>query len=411
MALFEEENPELAECFEAEENSYLKDPVKGLGLVRTLLRRKERKESRFVAGHDIRDQITALLAGLELDEELEFYHRISRLDLRMRDQERVSLLDGKVVLGVGGRFSAGKSCFINSIADAELPEEQRETTSIATYVVRGETKRNVALTTGGESIELDDEAVQALTHQFYATYHIGFSRVIENLAICSPTFRYSNIAILDTPGYNKADTGKMKEATDAENARKQLRSVDYLIWLVDIENGELKADDERFINSLNISTPVLIIFNKAGTVLPEKAETIVSNTAQRLEEDGRNVFAVIAYDSFEKRTVIGGEKLKEFLDLVNQDSQRALSLARQMDDLQSDICAGIDRQVLAADTRRRAAEASMSTARDARNLGALLAEFISCGNQHHVLLNAKQGIQGAMRQLNVRRGDAEYGQQ
>lgn len=397
MALFEEENLDPEERFGPEENSYLKDPVKGLGLVQKLLRRQGHKKKRPTFRCDIRSKVPALLADLDLEGELEIYRRITHLDRRIKEQERVSLLDGKVVLGIGGRFSAGKSCFINSIANAELPEEQRETTSISTYVVQGDQKRNVALTSGGGSIELDDEAVRALTHQFYATYHIGFFRVIENLAICSPTFRYPNIAILDTPGYNKADIRKIKESTDMENARKQLQSVDYLIWLVDIENGELKADDERFIDSLNVSTPVLIIFNKAGTVLPEKAEAIVSNTARRLKEDGRNVFAVIAYDSWEKRTVVGGDKLAEFMRLVDQDDQRALSLERQLERLRGDICAGIDRQAQAVEAQRKTMEDSITAAKDARSLGALLAEYISCGNQKDALLHAKQGIQMVLR--------------
>lgn len=396
MALFQGEQPDLEENAGEAENSYLKDPVKGLRLVQALLHRQERTDASSSGESGLRGKVSSLLAGLELNGEAEFYQRLSRLDSRRREQDRVSLLDGKVVLGIGGRFSAGKSCFINSITDAELPEEQRETTSIATYVVQADAKRNVALTTGGGSIELDDEAVQALTHQFYATYHIGFSRVIENLAICSPSFRYSHIAILDTPGYNKADTGKMKEATDAENARKQLQAVDYLIWLVDIENGELKADDEAFIDSLNVSTPVLIVFNKAGTVPLEKAETVVANTAQRLEEDGRDVFAVIAYDSWEKRTVVGGDELEAFLEIADKDSQRAVSLQKQLDGLRDDICVSIDRQVQTMEDRRGEAEKSVVETTDAKSLGALIAEYVSCGSRRRALLDAKDSIRTAL---------------
>lgn len=399
MALFEDETLELdnpEEAFGQQINSYLRDSVKGLQLVRTILHQQERKNTLYSYTESIRHKIPALLAGLELEREAEFYQRLSRLDSRMEEQEKVSLLNGKVVLGIGGRFSAGKSCFINSISNADLPEEQRETTSISTYVVQSETKRNVALTTGGGSIELDDEAVQALTYQFYETYHIGFSRVIQNLAICSPAFRYPNIAILDTPGYNKADTGKMKEATDAENARRQLKSVDYMIWLVDIENGELKIDDEKFIDSLNISTPILIIFNKAGTVLPEKAESIVANTSARLEADSRNIFAVIAYDSWEKKTVVGGDALDRFLDMVDQASQKKLSLQQQINSLRNDICNGIDKQIKTVENRRKKMEKSLIGATDAKSLGSLITEYIACGSQKKMLQDAKYSIIAAL---------------
>lgn len=399
MALFEDETLELdnqEEFFGQQSNSYLRDSVKGLQLVRTILHQQEQKNTLHPRTESIRHKIPALLAGLELEKEAEFYQRLSRLDSRMNEQEKVSLLNGKVVLGIGGRFSAGKSCFINSISNADLPEEQRETTSISTYVIHSETKCNIALTTGGGSVKLDDEAVQALTHQFYEIYHIGFSRVIQNLAICSPAFRYPNIAILDTPGYNKADTGKMKEATDAENARRQLKSVDYMIWLVDIENGELKIDDEKFIDSLNISTPILIIFNKAGTVLPEKAESIVANTSARLEADGRNIFAVIAYDSWEKKTVVGSDALDRFLDMVDQASQKKLSLQQQINSLRDDICNGIDKQIETVENRRKKMEKSLIGATDAKSLGSLIAEYIACGSQKKMLQDAKYSIIAAL---------------
>lgn len=405
MALFEDEP------FDPEEeagNSYLKDPVKGLELVRTILRRQ--KDQKSGNKEILRKEIPALLAGLELEAEAEFYQRLSRLSGRIKEQERVALLDGKVVLGVGGRFSAGKSCFINSITNARLPEEQRETTSISTYVIQADTKTNVALTAGGSSIPLDDEAIQALTHEFYSTYHIGFSRVIQNLAICSPEFQYPNIAILDTPGYNKADTGKMKEATDAENARRQLDSVDYLIWLVDIENGELKADDEKFIDSLNVSTPILIVFNKAGTVLPEKAEAVVANTASRLKESGRNIFKVIAYDSWGKKTVVGGDALERFLDMVNRDSKRSRGLGEQLEELSQDICDSIEKQLKKIRIQRDIMDKAITNSRDAKGLGALISAYVACGRQKQALLDAKKSIQSAFKAVNEKRSRAN-GQQ
>lgn len=234
--------------------------------------------------------------------------------------------------------------------------------------------------------------------------------MIQNLAICSPEFQYPNIAILDTPGYNKADTGKMKEATDAENARRQLDSVDYLIWLVDIENGELKADDEKFIDSLNVSTPILIVFNKAGTVLPEKAETVVANTASRLKESGRNIFKVIAYDSWEKETVVGGDALERFLGMVNRDSKRSRGLGEQLEELSQDICDSIEKQLKKIRIQRDIMDKAITNSRDAKGLGALISAYVACGRQKQALLDAKKSIQSAFKAVNEKRSRAN-GQQ
>jgi hypothetical protein len=60
------------------------------------------------------------------------------------------------------------------------------------------------------------EAAQALTHAFFKEYQLGFSRFINNLVINVPNFSYENVAVLDTPGYSKADSGVKRNASDAE---------------------------------------------------------------------------------------------------------------------------------------------------------------------------------------------------
>ena len=180
--------------------------------------------------------------------------------------------------------------------------------------------------------------------------------------------------------------------SEAENARRQLDSVDYLIWLVDIENGELKTDDEKFIDSLNVSTPILIIFNKAATVLPEKAEKVVFNTANRLKDSGKNIFDVIAYDSWDKETVVGGDALERFLDMVNKDSQRSRVLKEQVKELRKDICDSIEKQVKRIRKQQDIVDKAIIDSTDAKGLGALIAAHVACKRQKKMLQNAEQGI-------------------
>ncbi len=406
MALFEDEP--LEDLEEDEVNSYLRDPEKGLELVRSILRWRRRQPVGSQVGR--LGNIPTLLAGLELDHEAEFYQRLSRLGSRMEEQDKVSLLDGKVVLGVGGRFSAGKSCFINSITNAQLPEEQRETTSISTYVIHAPDEQNVALTTGGGSILLNDKAVQALTHQFFEAYHIGFSRVIQNLAICSPKFRYDNIAILDTPGYNKADTGRLKEVTDAENARQQLSGVDYLIWLVDIENGELKADDEKFIDDLNVhKQQILIVCNKAGTVSKTKAQAVVDNIKSRLENSGKKFYNVIAYDSRDGETIVGEDTLEKFLNMVNTDRQRSRNLKEQLDELKQDISQDIHKQLKILQKQQNVIDRALTDSTDAKGLGALIAAYTSCNRRQRLLNSVEDSLRIAFLNLKVRQGGRANG--
>ena len=77
----------------------------------------------------------------------------------------------------------------------------------------------------------------------------------------------------------------------------QLRNVDYLIWLMDIENGVISAPDIAFISKLGIETPILIVANKADKMIDEDIEKIVELVRITAQNAGLNVFGVTAYSS------------------------------------------------------------------------------------------------------------------
>lgn len=370
---------------------YLKNPEKSLELIRVLLDRPA-EENVFTA-EGIQKEIFSILAGLDLERGMEYCQRLAGIGVKWKELDKLEFLDGKVVLGVGGRFSAGKSCFINSIAKVELPEDQRETTAIATYVVRCAQRQNIAYTANGNRVVLEDAAVKALTHQFYNTYRIGFSRVIKELVICSPEFPYENIAIIDTPGYNKADSGKLQETKDVENARRQLQTVDYLIWLVDIENGTLKIDDREFIENLNLGEGrLLIVFNKAGLVSLEKASEVIESAKAQLEDSplGHLLYGVIAYDSKCEETIAGGDVLGQFLSRVNQDGQTYQGTYAQFYQLGQEIVKDIAKQAQYEGNKTKHLENAIADAVDVGRIQSLISECARSREQKRKLLEAKK---------------------
>ena len=255
---------------------------------------------------------------------------MNKLSDKLKDVEKLKLLHQKKVIGIGGKFSAGKSCFINSLTNSVLPEGQRPTTSIATYIVHSDVKKNVAITNNDNLIELDDEAIAAITHQFFKQYKIGFSRIIKNLVVSTDEFPYPNVAILDTPGYSKADTAKNDDGTDAELAREQLRSVDYLIWLVDSTQGVITDGDLNFISSLNLSTEILVVFTKADTDTKENLQKKLKQARKTLAGQNKKIFGVIAYNSRDKEIVIGENELNDFMKMANDSSSSENEIHSQL---------------------------------------------------------------------------------
>ena len=246
----------------------------------------------------------------------------------------MQLLKDKSVIGIGGKFSAGKSKFINALLNNDiLPEDQTPTTSIATYIVRGLNEDVRAYTYNDQDIPLDMQAAQALTHAFYKKYGLGFSQFINNLVVNVTGFPYSKVALLDTPGYSKSDSGMKRSVSDAEKAYTQLKTVDFLIWLVDIENGVIQQPDIDFIRTLKIRNPVLIVFNKADKKTDSDINDIVQSSKEILKSTGINVYDVIAFSALEGKEYCGTNKLTSFMVEADEATNRNEDIEKQINDI------------------------------------------------------------------------------
>jgi len=307
------------ETIEDNENIYIKDPNRGLALVSKLLSNERTSglqgdKANFSKLNWLLEE--RLLGGskVNVDRELDFYRKITNLTNRLLEQKKIMLLQDKCVIGIGGSVSAGKTKFINSLVfggSEVLPEDQNPCTAIPTYIVKGSEDDRRAFTVNNREIVLDEEAVRALAHAFYKKYNIGFSNIITNIVINSKNFTYNNIAILDTPGHNNVDSDVMRNISDAEKARMELRCVDYLIWLVNADKGCIHAADLQFINSLNLNNPPLIVLNKADLKSTE-IDSIVNEAVKELKDGGFKTLGVIAYSSMDKKEFTAEGKLDKF---------------------------------------------------------------------------------------------------
>lgn len=397
MALFEGES---FEDFEEEEaNKYLDDPEMGMELIKSMLLRKEETREGAAFDHMIRDEIFPILAEFKLRNELEIYQALVKIGNKMKDQYKIRLLEGKKVLGVGGRFSAGKSCFINSITNAQLPEGQRPTTSIATYIINAEKKKYVAVTQSDAVVDLDGEAVEALTHRFYEKYRIGFSKVIKNLVIHTPNFTYPNIAILDTPGYSKSDASKKEDSSDARLAREQLKSADYLIWLVDAEQGVVTQRDVEFLSSLCVSTKILVIFTKADCEEESNLKKKVAQAKEVLLGINKDIYDVIAYDSIRRQTLLGEGVLERFLDMVNGSEVQGDEITAQIKSIYSQLRQQFKEQKDGLAKKYDTLEEILAASENVEHISAVIQEHGRCKLQRMRLRENKKRLKSCFSRL------------
>lgn len=322
---------DLDELFEdvklPESNMYISDDDNAVSLISELIKNKSNNSIRTKKKiESYIDEIFTLFSDVSIEHELEYYEQFMDLCARLSERGKIQKIQNKAVISFGGKFSAGKSKFINSISGIGelLPVAQAPTTSIPTYIIKSKCDKLSANSIDGYSVEITTEAMNALTHEFYDVYGIGFSAFIDSIIAESVDYSLSDkIALLDTPGYTKFDDESDSKLviSDRQKAYEQLRASDYLIWLVDIENGGLTKDDVEFMESLHMKTPILIVFTKADLKTERIIQEVIKSAKETLEESSIKYFGVTAYSS-NLNIEYGDSIIQKFLRFAENDKVR-----------------------------------------------------------------------------------------
>lgn len=334
-------------------NMYIANSDRAVELMGSILKiNHESEEDRFEIDRLI-DEIFEESSTLTIENELDYYQRFKTLAARLVERHKLVKISDKTVVSLGGKFSSGKSKFINSIAHTGglLPESQSPTTSIPTYILKSDSTELTGNSNYGYKIELTADSMKALTHEFHEKYKIGFSPFIESIIISTTEYEINeNIVLLDTPGYTKFDESSIVKSgySDRTRAFNQLRITDYLIWLVDIQNGELTADDIDFIDSLNIQTPILIVFNKADIKTENDIALIIDKAKYIVERDlSTECFGVTAYSSIYNKEY-GDNLIGQFLETAANSKLHSNDVLEDFieleEEMRSSICYEIEEQ-------------------------------------------------------------------
>lgn len=253
-------------------------------------------------------------------------------------------LANKVVVGIGGGFSAGKSRFLNTLLGLDLlPEGLGPTTAIPTCLVGGGPAVR-AQNLINSMVPVNAEELQALAHGFDRQYQpsdgdtFGLAHLIRLLVIQEPLMRWHHLALLDTPGYDKPE-GEQHALTDEDIARQQLSQADHVVWLVNARNGTLRGDDIHFLQSVQHRRPVFFVVTQsdlqAASALPAILRA-VEDAAISAGIDCAGVMAWSAPQAVRHGVITGGPDISQWLDALDQHprfTDKRRRAARLMDSL------------------------------------------------------------------------------
>ena len=238
----------------------------------------------FVALEDmVRKDFLRLTGDFCFPGESRLYNELLLLLNDLRDLVEFPHLANKNVVAIGGGFSSGKSKFINALLGGErlLPTGINPTTAIPTFLTHAKEETIRALNTFNRTELLSREDFRAISHAFNedaededadgtAQSSISFYHILKLVQIGAPSFRWRNIAFLDTPGYSKphaseddAPLGTDAGNTDEEKAREHLSEADFLIWAVPAVSGTVRQDDIDFLrDKVKWNRPIYLLITK-----------------------------------------------------------------------------------------------------------------------------------------------------
>ncbi len=362
-------------------NMYISDSDKAVQLMSHILNDDMSTYNIQLKIFGLVDELFEQCNNLTINNELSYYQHFRTLCDRLNERHKLNRIDNKTIISLGGKFSAGKSKFINAISNVGnlLPVSQSPTTSIPTYIIKGESLEIIGNNTYGQKIELTTESMKALSHEFADTYSIGFSQFMDSILIATPDYSIDqNIVLLDTPGYTKYDSESetKNDFSDRARAYEQLKITDYLIWLIDIENGELTLDDIQFINRLDIKTPILIVFNKAD-IKTETDRKKILNKAKEIakRELSQPLFGITAYSSTLKKEY-EKDLITEFLNYALQNNQHSNDILEDFEELEQKMRTDIVIELLELNNLVNEIKEVVNSTNDALNIKSLADLFI-----------------------------------
>lgn len=171
-------------------------------------------------------------------------------------------LADKVIVGVGGAFSAGKSSFLNGILGRKvLSVEIDPTTSIPTYLLHGEQQKIKAVLKNAQQLDLSLEQFKNLTH--HAEHDLReLAENIDLILLHQSEHKWCDLAFLDTPGYSNHEDIE-QGLCDAHIAKVQLNDAQCLIWLISADQGVISQSDIEFLKTIRSDIPKLVVISRA----------------------------------------------------------------------------------------------------------------------------------------------------
>ena len=258
-----------------------------------------------------------------LKNEAEVVIQLQKIFFKLEMGVNFHFLYKKNMISVGGAFSSGKTSFINSFINdknLKLPEGLRPTTAIPTYIINDTSVKITGSSKNGGIIGIPNEIFSNIDHEYISDLEYNIRDLINILVISIPMVSgFSNICLVDTPGYNSYFEGDNLDTKNLDNklAIEELEKSNSIVWIIDITVGVITRNDIDFINKIK-DKKLYVLLNKSELVPETSRDEIINQIKNNLEDEGIIYEGISAYSSRQKKEFQFVKKsLNQFLSEEN----------------------------------------------------------------------------------------------
>ena len=245
---------------------------------------------------------------------------------------------GKTILSIAGGFSSGKSAFVNSFIrnpSVQLATGINPVTVVPSYVVCSEETRIKGYSYNGGAIDLEPSLYASMCHEYVQAFGFDLRRILPFISVKVPMDPdlFSNLCIIDTPGYNPGTTGGAA-ASDRSTAASLVNQASALVWVIGLDPaGTIDQSDIEFIESTPFRGESLyIVLNKADVKSQEDILEIMGQVADDLSFAGIEYAGMCAYSSTRKKDYpSSGLTFDQFLRSINRKVDVVGKVASKLD--------------------------------------------------------------------------------
>lgn len=235
--------------------------------------------------------------------------------------------DEKIVIALAGKFSSGKSSFINSLIGAEIAPVQIERTTRCKTVFTGNPNDD-------KNIKIVDATGKSCTLEKYRECSAKPAKGLSSYTVYVPNPKWRLFEIVDTPGFDPVKTEDCDISDDAIS-RRAVKESDVVFFIVDIGNGTIAGDSMAYLKEIAKlgRQMIFIIVNKADIKSPSARQVIMSSIAEECKRNDIRYDGIRPYSSLQPTS----SAILRKAETVRQNILRSIEEMRN--DLLSDIVA------------------------------------------------------------------------